>query len=280
MFHLSYHILLTTSPKQANTIAIARKAANQAHLTEFCWAYVTHLLEKYWSAEQIVGRLHQLGWDDAPSIETLYLYIYQDKRKGGQLFTFLRCKKTHRKRHAKAQDRRGQIPDRNDISERPAIIEERSRLGDFEGDTIVGKAHKGVLLTFVDRATRLTKMRSLPNRKSNLISEHSIDLLKDIEIKSITFDNGKEFSNHQHIAEKLQTSIYFARPYRPWERGTNENTNGLIRQFFSKQMRLDNLDPVEVQRIEDLLNNRPRKVLGYLTPLEAMASTTVFPLHT
>jgi IS30 family transposase len=267
-------------PKQANNKAIVRKASNQAKLTDFCWAYVTHLLEKYWSAEQIVGRLRQLGWDDVPSPESIYQYIYRDKHKGGRLFTFLRCQKKHRKRYGKSQNRRGQIPDRKDISERPAIIEQRIRLGDFEGDTVVGKGHKGVLLTFVDRTTRLTKMRSLPNRKADLISQHSIDLLKNIEIKSITFDNGKEFSHHHRIEDALQTSIYFARPYHSWERGTNENTNGLIRQFFGKEMRLDNLDPTDVQWVEDLLNNRPRKVLGYLTPFEVMASTTVFALHT
>jgi IS30 family transposase len=267
-------------PKQANNKAIARKAFNQTKLTDFCWAYVTHLLEKYWSAEQIVGRLRQLGWDDVPSIETIYQHICRDKHKGGKSFTFLRCQKQRRKRYGKARNRRGQIPDRKDISERPAIIEQRTRLGDFEGDTVVGKNHKGVLLTFVDRTTRLTKMCSLPNRKANLISKHSIDLLKAIEIKSITFDNGKKFSHHQHIADELQTDIYFARPYHSWVRGTNENTNGLIRQFFGKQMRLDNLDPIDVQRVENLLNNRPRKVLGYLTPFEVMASTTVFALHT
>lgn len=267
-------------PKQANTKAIARKASNQDKLTDFCWAYVTHLLAKYWSAEQIVGRLRQLGWNDVPSIETIYQYVYRDKHKGGKLFAFLRCQKQRRKRYAKARKRRGQITDRKDISERPIIIEQRSRLGDFEGDTVVGKNHKGVLLTFVDRTTRLTKMRSLPNRKASLISEHSIDLLRNIETKSITFDNGKEFSHHQYIAEKLQTDIYFARPYHSWERGTNENTNGLIRQFFGKQIRLDNLDSADVQRVEDLLNNRPRKVLGYLTPVEVMASATVFALHT
>ena len=259
-------------PNQANTKAQSRQAKNQNKLTSFFWAYVEHLLTSYYSPEQIRGRLMALGWTYVGSVEVIYQYIYADKRKGGGLHAFLRCQKSYRKRYAKAHDRRGTIIDRCDISERPPIVEQRVRFGDFEGDTVVGKKHKGVLLTFVDRTTRFTKIRALPNRKASVVSQCSIHLLSSMPVQSITFDNGKEFAYHKQIAQALDADIYFARPYHSWERGTNENTNGLIRQFFGKHRYLDNVDPDEVQWVEDLLNNRPRKVLRYLTPLEAMAN--------
>lgn len=124
-----------------------------------------------------------------------------------------------------------------------------------------------------------SRIRALPNRKANLIADEAIKLLKDLPVETITWDNGKEFAEHEKIAEGLRADMYFATPYRSWERGTNENTNGLIRQFFSKNRPLDNVDPDEVQWVEDLLNNRPRKVLGYLTPYEALAKNSIVALH-
>ena len=159
------------------------------------------------------------------------------------------------------------------------MIDERKRFGDWEGDTIVGHAHRGVLLTLVERTTRLTKMISLPNRKADLICQASTALLRSYQPKSITFDNGKEFSLHAQLSKNLKAEIYFARPYHSWERGTNENTNGLIRQFFGKRLSLDKLDWKEVQKVEDLLNHRPRKVLGYLTPIEAMGKNQLVALR-
>lgn len=266
-------------PKQADAFAKTRKAKNQGKLTEFFWEYVRHLLMQYYSPEQINGRLKHLGFDDVGSIESIYLFIYEDKRKKGTLHRFLRCQKTYRKRHYKARDRRGQIPNRVDISLRPEAVENRERFGDWEGDTIVGRAHRGVLLTLVERSTRLTKMISLPNRKAALICKEGIELLSHFKVQTITFDNGKEFAEHETMAKRLNTEIYFARPYHSWERGTNENTNGLIRQFYPKKMPLDKLDRQEVQKVEDLLNNRPRKVLGYLTPFEAMAKNKLVALR-
>lgn len=258
-------------PKQADKLSKRRKASNQSRLSLFFWSYVEHLLERYFSPEQIHHRLKLLGWKDVGSIESMYLYIYENKRLKGKLYTFLRNQKTYRKRALKGRDRRGQIANRTDISMRPVTVEFRNRFGDWEGDTMVGKSHKGVILTYVDRRSRLTKMASLPNRKAGLIAQTSIQLLRQHETLTLTFDNGKEFADHEVIGNKLNADIYFARPYHSWERGTNENTNGLIRQFFGKARRLDNIAPQEVERIENLLNNRPRKVLGYLTPYEVLA---------
>lgn len=255
-------------PKQAHAKAKERKANNTYHLSEFAWSYIKHLLSKYYSPEQITGRLKVLGWTDVPCHETIYQYIYADKAKGGRLHTYLRCQKTYRKRGYKAHDRRGQITNRKDIGDRPHIIEQRQRLGDYEGDTVVGKRHQGVLVTLVDRITREVKIKALPNRKAILVAHTCIDLLKDEQVQSITFDNGKEFALHERIEQALNTQVYFARPYHSWERGTNENTNRLIRQFLPKSIRLDNLDEEQIKQIESNLNNRPRKVLGFKTPLE------------
>lgn len=267
-------------PAQAERFSSLRKSNNQATLSSFFWQYVKHLLLQYHSPEQIIGRLKLQGWSDVGSVESVYQYIYKDKQSGGELHRFLRCQKTYRKRYFKGNDRRGKIPERNDISERPAIIELRTRIGDFEGDTVVGKNHKGVLLTFVDRTTRFTKLCALPNRKAACIAQASIHLLHTLPVYSITFDNGKEFTHHAAIADGLNTTVYFANPYHSWERGTNENTNGLIRQFFNKERSLDNIDAKEIDWVENLLNNRPRKVLGYLTPFEAMAKNSFVALHT
>ena len=255
-------------PLQAQTSYRARKASNSRSITVFGWAYIEHLLKEKYSPEQITGRLRLLGWLNVPSHERIYRYIYSNKKSGGTLHQHLRCQKTYRKRGLAGQDRRGQLRNRMDITARPIEADKRERLGDYEGDTVIGKGHKGVLVTLVDRKTRETKIQALINRKAWRVTQACIDKLRTEQPLSITFDNGKEFAEHETIAEVLKTEIYFAKPYRSWERGTNENTNGLIRQFLPKSKRLDNVSDSEIQVIEDNLNNRPRKTLGYLTPLE------------
>ena len=258
-------------PKQANNLAQDRKRAGNQQITGFGFAYIHHLIEQDWSPEQINGRLKVMGWDDVPSIERIYQYIYQDKADGGDLHTHLRCQKKRRKRYASGQQRRGQIVDRHDIDERPAIVDERSRFGDFEGDTVVGHKHQGVLLTFADRMTRLSIIRPHVNRKSDIIATSSIDVLKAHEVHTITYDNGKEFAKHKEVSKALGADIYFAKPYASWQRGSNENMNGLIRQYLPKSVRLDTVTIEQTQFIEQRLNNRPRKVLGYQTPLEVLS---------
>ncbi len=214
-----------------------------------------------------------------PSYERIYQYIYADKKQAGDLHTHLRCQKTYRKHSLQGQDRRGQIANRKNIEERPAVIKERSRIGDYEGDTVVGKGHKGVVVTLVDRTTRETKIKALPNRKADKVANACIEMLRDENAYSITFDNGKEFAQHEIMACELNLDIYFAKPYHSWERGTNENTNGLIRQFLPKSMRLDNISDDVIQAVEDNLNNRPRKSLGFLTPLEVKSRNGCVALH-
>jgi IS30 family transposase len=258
-------------PKQAHSFAQNRKRNGNLQITAFGFAYIQHLIEQDWSPEQIHGRLMLIGWDDVPCVERIYQYIYQDKADGGDLHSHLRCQKKRRKRYASGQQRRGQIVDRRDIDERMSIVEERIRFGDFEGDTVVGHKHKGVLLTFADRMTRLSIIRPHENRKSETIAISSIDALKNHEVLTITYDNGKEFAKHKEVSDALNADIYFAKPYASWQRGTNENMNGLIRQYLPKSVRLDTVSIEQTRFIEHRLNNRPRKVLGYQTPLEVLS---------
>ncbi|MPV87012.1 IS30 family transposase [Ostreibacterium oceani] len=258
-------------PKQANHLAQGRKRKGNQQITDFGFAYISYLIENDWSPEQIHGRLKLMGWIDVPSIERIYLFIYADKANGGKLYQHLRCQKQRRKRYGSGQQRRGQIVDRRDIDERPAVVDKRSRFGDFEGDTIVGKQHKGALLTLVERKTRLCIIRPHQNRRASTIASSSIEALRPFKARTVTYDNGKEFANHKDIANALHIDVYFAKPYASWQRGSNENMNGLIRQYLPKSQRLDTVTLEQTQFIEHRLNNRPRKVLDYQTPLEVLS---------
>jgi IS30 family transposase len=256
-------------PKQADSLAIDRKSNNGHKITDFCWAYVSHLIKKKYSPEQVSCRLKLDGWDKVPSIERIYQFIYTAAREGGTaLREHLRCQKQRRKRYGSGQNRRGKIVNRIDIDKRPELANMRARLGDFEGDTVVGNKHKGVLVTLVDRKSLELKMKPLPRKLATEVSNACIDKLKNELTHTLTLDNGLEFAKHEDITRAIGIEVYFAKPYCSWERGTNENTNGLIRQFFPKSMRLDQLTDEKVQVVEDNLNNRPRKKLGFLTPLE------------
>lgn len=267
-------------PKQAQALANSRKRNGNAQITGFCWAYVEFLIRKYWSPEQISGGLKARGWLDVISPERIYQYIYADKAKGGELHSYLRCQKTYRKRGTANQDRRGHIVDRTPISQRDSVVDNRERLGDFEGDTIIGKNHQGAMLTLVDRVSKLTRLRPLGSKNAQNLAEIGVQTLNRWQTNSITFDNGKEFSKHTQISNALDIDIYFADPYSSWQRGTNENTNGLIRQFFHKSMKLNDISEEQAKRVEQLLNNRPRKSLEFKTPFEVESKNKIVALGT
>ncbi|MGQ4006611.1 IS30 family transposase [Francisellaceae bacterium CB300] len=267
-------------PKQAQSFANSRKRKGNKQIRQFGWSYVEHLIKQYWSPEQISGGLTSNGWLDVISAESIYKYIYANKANGGDLHTYLRCQKTYRKRGAASQDRRGQIQNRVSIHERDFVIDERGRLGDFEGDTIIGKDHKGALLTLVDRVSKLTKIKPLASKNAENLANSGIQTLNASHTHSITFDNGKEFSKHILISQALNIDIFFADSYSSWQRGTNENTNGLIRQFFPKNLRLDDITEEQTRRVEYLLNNRPRKSLGFKTPFQVESRNKVVALGT
>ena len=232
--------------------------------------YIIAKLSEYHSPEQISGRLEkELG--KKVSHETIYKFIYSKAGKRLNLKQYLR----HRGRKYQRRDKRkyagrGYIPGRIDIDERPMIVEEKSRIGDWEIDTIVGANHDGYILSAVDRKTKLTKLAKVDNCRADTVSKALIAILKPYKksLKTITADNGKEFSYHQLISKNLHADFFFAKPYHSWQRGLNEHTNGLVRQFLPKKSSFANLSHDFVQAIEDHLNNRPRKILNFYTPNE------------
>lgn len=254
-------------PKQAHEKALLRRQGKaKRRIQPNVWSLVEKQLQEDWSPEQISGRLKREGV--SISHESIYQYVYADKRASGMLWQHLRHPKKYRKR-AGGRDRRGQIPNRRSIEARPQIVEERSRIGDWEADLIVGQERQGVALTLTERKSRFTLLRTLPSKHTQPITETIIDLLKwDARLQSITFDNGKEFAGHETVAAALGTDCFFAHPYSSWERGTNENTNGLIRQYLPKNRNLKEVSPKEELSIMDKLNLRPRKCLDFLTPFE------------
>lgn len=261
------HGLRGYRPKQAHRFAMARRQSkNWPRIGDDVWARVEHLLREEWSPEQISL------WLEAErairiSHEWIYQYVLQDKSKGGDLYRHLRCQKQRRKRYG-GYSRRGQLINRVGIDERPAIVESRTRIGDWELDTLIGKGHKQALVSLTERKSRLTLIRKVERKTADSVSRAIIHLLKPIthRVHTLTSDNGKEFAKHETIADKLKARFYFAHPYASWERGLNENTNGLIRQYFPKNHDFTTITQKEINRVMDKLNNRPRKCLGIKTP--------------
>ena len=243
------------------------------------WALVLLHLALGLSPQQIRGRLW-LEKKVSISPECIYLRIYKDKASGGSLGRHLRCQKLHRKRYASGQERRGGLKNCRRISERPKVVERRSRIADWEGDTVIGRDHQGVLVTLVERKSRYTLAAPLPRRTSAEVGQTVIELLRPHKrrCKTITFDNGKEFADHAFIEKCLKAKVYFAHPYCSWERGLNENHNGLLRQYFPKKMSLAGVTQSEVDAAVYALNHRPRKCLGYRTPHEVFYAMKVAPL--
>lgn len=233
-----------------------------------------------WSPEQITGRI-RMEYDDMPSMwishETLYTWIWQNKRQGGPWHLNLRQGHKKNKRRARGKaDGRKTIRNRTWIDERPEEVNERNRLGDWEGDTLLGRGKKHAVVSLTERKSQyliLGKMDQRNWRTLNMATQRSFKRHEQegqLPRNTLTVDNGKEFWGHEDLARKLDVDIYFARPYQPWQRGLNEQVNGLIRQFMPKSTDLRTITVKDLKGIEKILNNRPRKKLGYLTPLEVM----------
>jgi IS30 family transposase len=257
-------------PLQADSLARARRYhSHPGRITKQTWEQVELLLRQQWSPEQIAGRL-KLEQLPTVSHEWIYRHVYADKEQGGMLYKHLRSQKKLRRRYGGGRSRRGQIPNRVSIEKRPQIVTNKRRLGDWEGDTIIGARHQAAILSCTERKSKLTLLRKLETKEAQEVTRACIDLLSPCadQVHTMTFDNGKEFTDHEQIAAALETKIYFAHPYASWERGLNENTNGLVRQYFPKKCDFTKIAPEEVQRVAARLNNRPRKSLGYRTPNE------------
>lgn len=239
---------------------------------------VDKMLGQQYSPEQISGRF---GVERHGSIshECVYLYVYGDKKRGGDLYKNLRFGRKKRRKRLSAKDKRGVIPNKTMIAERPQEVGDKSRLGDWEGDTIIGKGHQGAAVTLVERVTKLALVEQVEGKTAKEVGEAVVRLLKNspVPVLTITFDNGTEFANHQQIAAQLGAKVYFANPYHSWERGLNENTNGLIRQYIPKHQNFKELSQQDFKTAQDKLNNRPRKSLGFLTPIEFLQKNPQSP---
>ena len=228
------------------------------------WQDVRHCLHLRWSPEQISGRFRVIGLAEV-SHSTIYATMYRTGSAG------LRRSLRHGgKRYAYGRAGKSLIPHRVDIAQRPVIVERKQRIGDWEADTINGAAHRGAIVSLADRASKYTLLRHMPLKRAEAAAQHIIEAIQSTGKKAhtITYDNGTEFMRHQEINHALDCQSFFATPYHSWERGLNEHTNGLVRQFFPKGIPLDNICTQKLQNVQNLLNNRPRKALNYKTPAE------------
>lgn len=265
-------------PKQAHFLALVRsKKANKfIKMTPDVINLIERFIRQDFSPEQVSGYLAR-QYNIQVSHETIYKYVFADKAKGGNLYRHLRHGHKKRKKRYGSYDRRGQIKGRISIEERPPIVDTRKRIGDWEIDTIIGKKHKGALISIVERKSKFTLIRKLPKKQADLVAQAAVDLLKPYKEKvfTITADNGQEFANHESIKEQLKTDVYFAHPYHAWERGLCENTNGLIRQYFPKGTNFHYIMDKHVEMAMSRLNNRPRKTLGYKSPNEVFFQAVI-----
>ena len=236
-----------------------------------------YLEELQMSPEQIVGYCKKHGIEMV-SHETLYQWIWADKKAGGTLHTHLRHRGRRHHKRGLSRKRRGIIPNRVDISERPKIVDRRSRFGDFEIDTIVGANHRQHILTINERVTGRVWMRRLSAPTAAVAASMAINILQPMAdaglTKTITADNGLQFARHETVTEELGIKFYFAKPYHSWERGSNENLNGLIRQYIPKGTDFDTLTREDILAIQEKINNRPRKRLAFSSPNDIFVKLT------
>jgi len=262
-------------PKQAQQKTLHRRvtARKAVKMTPETISYIERKLAEEHSPEQISERMKLDPRWHGPTVshERIYQHIWQNKAQNGTLYKSLRIAGTkQRRKRRNSRDMRGTIKNRVGIQERPNIVERKIRLGDWEGDTVVGKNHQGALVTLVDRKSKLTLIGKVNRYTAEAVEKTIISLMELLPRRNytLTVDNGKEFASHESVADALQIKVYFADPYSAWQRGLNENTNGLIRQYVPKGSNVRILTDEQIKHIMDRLNNRPRKSLGFLTPNE------------
>ncbi len=255
-------------PYLAHEKALSRRALNRnaREIRPEIWIKVEELLRLDWSPEQVAGRLKEI------SHERIYLHIYQDKLQGGELYRHLRVLRKRRKRYSSNPRRVGPIKNRRTLLERPSEVNKRTRIGDWEGDTVRGMRDPYGVLTLVERKSQYVIVKKVENSLACTTRKEVVAAFRGKEklVSSITFDNGHEFAEHEQMEESLKAKIYFADPYCAWQRGLNEQVNGLLRQYFPKGKSLADVSEEELNRAMNLLNHRPRKKLGYRTPFEVL----------
>ena len=267
-------------PHQAHQKALVRRR-QKAQVTKMRPALVERIeadLRQEWSPEQIADRL-EAAEGLRLSAERIYQPIRADRQSGGTLY---RHRRHRQKKRSGKLDARGQIKDRLSIDQRPALAEGKSRIGDWEIDRVMGRKRQGALVSLVERRSRYTLLGKVTSKQAEEVADTTVELLTPhkAHTETITADNGKEFAAHATIGQALDATVYFAHPYHAWERGLNENTNGLIRPYVPKGMALDTLPEKQVQHIMVRLNHRPRKGLAFQTPHEILYQETGFqPEH-
>ena len=263
-------------PKQAHAKACERLHTRRGgvRIQQSTWQAAKGLLLENYSPEQAAGRCQALGFGKI-SHETIYKRIYADKAEGGSLHKHLRCNKKRRKRYGSGRTRRGQIPNRVGIEHRCPRVEDRAIVGHWEGDLVIGKNHKWVIVTLVERRTGFALIRRIRTKSADAVAAAIIEALMPYKtlVRTITFDNGLEFSRHESIAAQLDAKVYFANPYCSWERGSNENYNGLLRQYFAKGSCFASITTKQLKHAESQLNDRTRKRLAWSTPFELFAQS-------
>lgn len=263
-------------PKQAQQLAEARREhSQQPRIADRTWRLVERRLRDEWSPEQISDAL-RYRHGIRLSHEWIYQYVLHDKASGGDLYQYLRCQRRRKKRYG-SYSRRGQLVNTVSIEQRPAIVERKTRIGDWEVDTVIGQGHRQALVTLTERKSMYTLIAHVQRRTADAVRKAIVRLLRSLKrpVHTITSDNGKEFGDHEAISEALGAGFYFAHPYASWERGLNENINGLIRQYFPKKMDFRSITRKQVNRVMNKLNNRPRKTLGHRTPHEVFFNINV-----
>jgi len=258
-------------PSKAHARAIRRRyeARRNQRYSEQDFKIVRELLAKDWSPEQINGHLKSIK-ASAISHETIYKYIWQDKSNNGKLWKHLRQSPKQRRKRYKAYDSRGRLADKRHITERPLSADFRSQKGHWEIDTVHGRGSKSCILTLVDRKTGFLLIGKLNDKTASGLNKRLIKIMSRYpnQFKSITADNGTEFHHYAEVEKQTNTKFYFANPYHSWERGTNENCNGLIRQYLPKNKSMHNLTQKQCNQIADKINTRPRKRYDYKSPKE------------
>jgi IS30 family transposase len=263
----------TYNYKVAQMRSRQNKAINRTNpqkLTYELRTKIYKLLKANWSPDQLTGRLRFECKIDI-SCHAIYKFIAKDKKQGGKLYHYLRHKGKKYRDYNPKKASKSLIPNRVDISQRPNEVEKKAEIGHWEGDTIVGKGKRSGLITLTERHSKLTRVIKVTNFKAENVADKICDLLADCQEKvlSITFDNGLEFASHARITERIpHVKIYFAKPYRSWQRGLNEHTNGLIREYYPKGTDFNAVSDVKIRVLQNKLNLRPRKVLNYKAPEE------------
>ena len=266
----NYKGVYRPSKAQEKTNGRRSRSRRNSHFTESQYSLVEQYLRRQWSPEQVAGWLGKEGLLSI-SHETIYRYIWRDKKAGGDLWINLRGSPKKRRKRYGAYDSRGRIAGKRHIDDRPQEVETRTTLGHWEIDTVQGSSDKHCILTLVERKTGYVMIGKLPNKTSRETEQRAVRLIRQHpgRFKTITSDHGTEFHNFRQIEKRTGAEFYFARPYHSWERGSNENANGLIRQYLPKKKSMAHLSQRGCTQIAEILNNRPRKRLGWKTPKQA-----------